>query len=248
MLVALGTVVLILVALQALSIAHSGLIFPSVPDIFGNLIRIFSTFGFYLDMAATLVRIFAGFAVVLLSSVSMAIASCRCNMFHSVVATFMAIVKATPLASIALILFFFMKSGMIPSFAAFLLAFPVMFTYVRDSFLSLDRNLIALCDIYEVKGFRRLVLFYLPSLAPAIVSSSKAALSLIIKVVISSEILVYARHGIGRQIEDASLMLDASMVFAWTIVAVLLCVLSDAAFGFLERKLIGFGLIEGKSK
>ena len=237
------TIVLIFALMHLLSVVYPKLLFPSVPEIFGSLLQIFHSAAFYADIVSTFTRVLLAFAAVLISATTLAVLACRSELLSEVLSVFVSIIKSTPFASLALILFFFMRSGTIPIFVAFLFAFPVMYVCINDSFASRDASLESLCDVYGINGFRRLVYFYLPSLVPSIVTSSKVAFSMVIKVVVSSEILVYVKSGIGRNIEDASLKFDSVAMFAWTIVAILMCVISDVLFGILTKAVAEAGFI-----
>ncbi|HAL18385.1 MAG TPA: hypothetical protein DCO86_02020 [Spirochaetaceae bacterium] len=245
--VKITTVAVIFIIIHLLSVAYPRLLFPSVPEIAESLMRIFRTVGFYVDVATTFVRVLLSFVSVMISATALAVLSCRSELLSDVLSVLVSIIKSTPFASLALILFFFMKSGTIPIFIAFLFAFPIMYVSISDSFASRDADLESLCDVYGISGFRRLIFFYLPSLIPSVVTSSKVAFSMIIKVVASSEILIYVKSGIGRNIEDASLKFDSAALFAWTIVAILMCMISDVFFGMLTKAVADAGFIRENS-
>ena len=76
----------------------------------------------------------------------------------------------------------------------------------------------------------------LPDLLPEMLSTGKTAAGLGLKVGIMAEILGQVRSGIGRSMNYARLNLDTAGIVAWTIVIILLSVLIDGIFSWLQTQ------------
>ena len=117
-----------------------------------------------------------------------------------------------------------------PLFSAFLMGFPVMYVQVESGWRSIDGNLIQMCDLYEIKGFDRLVHFTIPSLVPSLVTGARISLSMVWKVVIAAEVLTVPRYGVGSRMQLAQVQLQTDRVLSWTLIAILLTACGDLLF------------------
>ncbi len=150
--------------------------------------------------------------------------------FRSWMEPIVTVFKATPVMSVILIAFLWLRSGEVPVFSAFLMAFPVMFVQTVQGYGHIDPKLEQMCRIYGIQGRERLNSLVIPSLMPSLITGAKQTLSMVWKVVIAAEVLTIPRYGIGRSMQLAQVQLETATVFAWTIVAIVLTAIGDYVF------------------
>ncbi len=77
----------------------------------------------------------------------------------------------------------------------------------------------------------------MPSALPYILSGAKNALGLSWKVVVAGEVLSQPRMALGTGMQEARLSIETATVFAWAIITIFLCGLSEYLFGLLADRL-----------
>lgn len=235
-----GTVVVLIGLWQIISsIIGSSIILPPPYAVVIELFKFLSKKSFYLNLGSTVLRAVESFVIIVFSgSVCGILAGKNANMetaFKPLISVF----KATPVMSVILIAFIWFRTGAVPVFSAFLMAFPIMFVQTVQGYHNLDSKLIQMCDIYGIQGFKRTVNFTIPAMMPSLVTGAKQSLAMIWKVVIASEVLTIPNYGVGKDLQLSQVQLDTSKVFAWTVVAIILTSLSDKAFEALLKKTLG---------
>lgn len=230
-LISLVSCVIIVLLWSVVSVAAgSEVILPSPLIVLGSLRDILISPKSYSNMAATFFRVIRSTLIVVLSGAVVGTIAGLNKTFLAAIKPLVAVFKATPVMSVILIAFIWLKTGSVPIFSAFLMSFPVMFIQTVQGFLNMDPKLDEMCTIYGIKGKERIKHYVLPSLSPSFVTGAKQTLSMNWKVVIAAEVITVPQSGIGRALQLAQVQLETSVVFAWTVVAVFLTAFGDAAF------------------
>ena len=216
-----------------LSSKYSNLLFPDFKSIFLSLLNILSNKNSLIKILYTIFRITISFLITVFLSILFGYISFYSRSANYIFEIFNSIIKATPIASIILILMYFFNTGKIPIISSFFVTFPSLFLQIKNNISNLDPNLDNLCKVYHIEGLNKFFNYNFMSLLPNILDSICTTFSLIVKVTISSEIIVYVKKGIGTEITNASLMFDTSALFSWTIVSIIICKLFEKSFSLL---------------
>lgn len=89
--------------------------------------------------------------------------------------------------------------------------------------------------VYGVSRRDRLFKIYLPLVSPAVFSQTGANISLGLKIMISSEVLVNTARGLGGMMQENSMAAAVANLAALTVAAVVLGLIIDVAFSQLKR-------------
>ena len=216
------------------------IILPSPVEVVKDFVSLFSQKQFVMDICATVIRALRSFVIIVFSGAFFGILAGLMPWLKAFLKPVVTVFKATPVMSIILLAFIWFKTGTVPVFSAFLMAFPVMYVQTLQGVIHLDKKLDQMCRIYEISGFRKLKYFTVPALIPSLVTGSKQSLSMIWKVVIASEVITIPSAGVGRSLQMAQIQLQTSYVFAWTIVAIILTALGDMIFSILIRRCLKY--------
>ena len=76
--------------------------------------------------------------------------------------------------------------------------------------------------IYNVSIFDRITKLYIPSIIEPLFSQSKSCISFSVKLTIAAEVLAHTMNSIGIQMQIAKTYIEMDVIFAWTIIAILL--------------------------
>ncbi len=146
------------------------------------------------------------------------------------------LVKATPVASFIILLFFWFPNNTIPSITSILIVIPLVASNVYEGFRAVDGGLIEAANLYSIKGFTRFRALYLPTLKSYFLAAFSTSLGLSFKAGIAAEILCTPKVAIGSEIYNGKVYLETENVFAWTFVVIVLSLLFEVLFKkLLER-------------
>lgn len=214
------------------------IILPTPLEVAKELANIITTDGFISNLGFTVLRALESFLLIVSCGTIAGLLSARYLTINKILEPLITVFKATPVMSIILLAFIWLRTGAVPVFSAFLMAFPVMFVQTMAGYRSIDQKLIDMCQVYAINGKERIKNLILPSMLPYLITGAKQTLSMIWKVVIAAEVLTLPKHGIGRALQLAQIQLETSKVFAWTVIAIVLTALGDALFNTLLKHCI----------
>jgi NitT/TauT family transport system permease protein len=208
---------------------------------FSHLWARMAELSFWLSVGATLFRVVAGFLLALLAGTCLAAACVRSKVLDTLVSPLLGIVRATPVASIIILLILWLNADAMPLFVAFLMVLPVIWANVYEGIRAVDGDLLEMARLFKMPRRRAFSAIYLPSLAPYFVSASSSGLGIAWKSAIATEVISLPREAIGRQIYNARIYLETPELFAWTIAVVVLSLLLERLTTRLFRRIGGLG-------
>ena len=172
----------------------------------------------------TLLRVSAGIVLGTVLGGALAIASHKVKFIYSLISPINSVIKATPVASIIVLLWISMNGNFLAVFVALLMVFPIIFQNLYDAFASIDKELVEVARIFEFSYKKKLKFLIIPALKQYFIPAFVTAIGLAFKAEIAAEIIAGVRNSIGQMIYDAKDALITAEVFAWTIVGVALSI------------------------
>ncbi|MDK2951229.1 MAG: NitT/TauT family transport system permease protein [Kosmotogales bacterium] len=122
-----------------------------------------------------------------------------------------------------------------PVYIVFLTLFPILTISIAQGVQSVDVKLVEMAKIYNFSKKQIIIDIYLSSSIPFIISSLRIGIGVMWKSVAVAEFMV-GSTGIGREIYDAKYMIETVDVFAWTILLIILGILSEKIFDQFSSK------------
>ncbi len=192
---------------------------------------------FYTAIARSLLSLFIGFLIGALIGILLAVPSAFSRNFSSFISPLFTILRATPVASFIVIAWVFFSSDKLPAFICALMTAPIIWSNLSKGISSLDRSLYEVTRVFGFSSMKTLRVYLLPSLAPFLSSGLQTALGLAWKASVATEILVRSNETIGFFIWDAKAWnMDTAMLFAWTVIVIIISLLFDLLLSILFRK------------
>ena len=111
-------------------------VLPTPLAVLRKLFELMATRSFYLDCLYSLGRIFAGLVFGILGGALIAALCAWMGLFDGVLSPAVSVIKATPIASIIILMLFVMEKSYVPMIAAMLMALPIVFSNVRKGISS----------------------------------------------------------------------------------------------------------------
>lgn len=227
--------------LAALGAAGQGrqLLLPGPLAVLETLLALVGTPLFWRTAAASLIRILAGLLAGIALGAVLAVLTVGLAWADLLLTPAIRVVRATPVASVIILVFLWVKSALVPGLMAALMVLPVVWANVAAGIRETDPQLLELCQAYRFGPLKRLRLLYLPWVMPYFASGCSTALGLAWKAGVAAEVLCLPRTAIGTQVYYSKLYLEIPGLFAWTLVVILLSFGVEWAVGRLLRLMGG---------
>jgi NitT/TauT family transport system permease protein len=188
---------------------------------------------FYRAVASTVLRVFRGFILSMMAALITSVLAERFDSFRHLFAPIQIITRTIPNISYMILALIWLGSEGAVSAVSFMILFPVFYNAFMNCLGNEDPSLKDVDLLYPETFPVRLRTRILPILVLEILRTGKTAAGLGLKVGIMAEILGQVRTGIGRQMNFARLNLDTTGILAWTLVIILISLVSDRIFDWL---------------
>jgi len=202
-------------------------VLPTPLAVWRKLCELMATGDFYLDCLHSLGRIFSGLILGILAGALVASLCAWLGLFDSVLSPAVSVIKATPIASVIILMLFVMEKSYVPMVAAMLMALPIVFSNVRKGIASVPTEQREVADTYGFGFGKRLKYCLLPSVIPYFSAACRSSLGLAWKAGIAAEVICTPKYSIGLNLNSAKVYLESEELYAWTIVVVIMSVLIE---------------------
>jgi len=220
----------------AAALINLPLILPAPGTVFRQTLMLIGSGDFWRHLGATLGRGLTGFGISLTGGLLVGFLAGRLDSFNAFLRPMIILVRGTPSMSIILLALIWFKGETVPLFVIFLVVFPIIVQNVIEGMRNIDRNLLEMAQVYQIPKNRQILNLYLPSILPYLTAGVASGLGITWKVVIAAEVLAYPRWGIGARMDTARVYLQTELVFAWTLVVVLLGLIFDYLAAYLLQR------------
>jgi len=236
----IGAVVLALAVWQIAAMnVGSDMLFASPVKVFVRLTTVWREAGFLSTVFFSLLRVMSGFLLAFVSGTVLAVLAARFSIVETLLRPYIVTIKAVPVASFIILCLIWFSYARLTVFISFLIAFPVLFLNVLQGIRSTDPKLIEVANLYSVPFSRRLLYLYLPSVKPYLISACSIAMGMAWKSGVAAEVIGTVRGSIGKKLYDAKIYFQNADLLAWTVLIVLLSVLSEKLVVSLVKLFFG---------
>ncbi len=208
-------------------IVNRSFFLPTVPETFAALIRITTSEEFFKTVLMTLLRIIFGLVFGICLGVVLGIASYKSKIVYSLFSPALSVIKATPVASIIILLWISLSGDMLSVLIALLMVLPIVWQNVYDGLSAVNKELSELAFAYEFSFMKKMKILVMPTLSDFLIPALITATGLAFKSEIAAEIIAGVRDSIGQMIYHSKDAYDTAAVFAWTIVGVFFSILFE---------------------
>ncbi len=201
--------------------------------------------GLWKSIFATFRNILTGYLVGVLFGVGLAALTAKVEVLHIFFSPFLSIIKATPVASVVLILMMLLYrvSGGIdamPSILTVLIVLPIIWANTEAGFKSKDVGLYEMANCYRFSFLKKIKYLIIPQVYPFFKTAMLTALGLAFKAGVAAEVLGRIKNTIGGNMQFSKENLLTSELIAWTVLVVTgsytLEKLMEGCFWLYERR------------
>ena len=189
----------------------------------------------WLCIGTSLLRTAAGISAGIAAGIIFGIVACGGRFAEGMLSPFEKVVRATPVASFIILALVWVPTEGISVLISALIVAPIIFRSVVSSYRAADRKMLELADSYGLGPFRRLSAVIIPSVAPHFIAACSTSVGLGWKAGIAAEVLCTPKNTIGRMLYNSKIYLETTDLFAWTVIVILLSVLTEVAVRLIRR-------------
>jgi NitT/TauT family transport system permease protein len=225
-------VVLLWVALWqgAYLLINRDIYFPSPLAVLESLFRLLTERESWLIVGWSTYRTLYAIVVSVVLGVALGFAGGLSRTVHTLINPLMIVLKSTPVVSIIILAILWFRSSDVPIFAGVLMCLPLVFNATVAGVRGTDVKLIEMCRFYRVRRLEMLKSLYFPSAKPYISASVVSVIGVCWKAVAAAEVLSMPRLSIGAWLFRAKAGLDPALLFAWTILIILLSFIFETLY------------------
>lgn len=214
---------------QAVSLAvNESLIIVSPFDTLVRMFELSREGYFYKAVGTSFLNIGIGFICASALGTLLAVLSRIFRFVYELLSPLFAVIKATPVASFTLILFFWgIRGKNLSVWISLIMVLPVIFFAVYEGIGAADNKLLEMAKVYKVNKARQIREIYLPAAMPSVTSALSVAIGFAWKSGVAAEVIAIADGSVGGLLYDAKLFLESKDLFAITATVIIISKLSE---------------------
>ena len=216
---------------------NNSFLIPSPKSVIVSTWELLKTAEFWLIISQSLLRILLGIIIAVIIGILLAVITSKVSFINILVTPLMSAVKATPVASFIFIAIIFMNRNSLPVFITSLLVLPIIWTNVSAGINGVPKELKEVSEVYKFSYAKKLSKLYIPSVLPYFLAACRSALGLAWKAGVAAEVLCTPKSAIGTELYFSKTYLDTVLLFAWTLITVILSLIIEKSIIYLLSKL-----------
>lgn len=199
------------------SLIGEEILLPSPFLVLQKFFELIVTKEFYITILSTFGKIFIGFVFSICLGLVLAYFSYKYDLFYEFINPIIVIFRSIPLASLVIFLLFWINTKNLSILISFIMAIPIIYTNTYVGLKSIDKKLLQMASIYEVKEIDKLKYIYLIKAKDFIKSSIISVSGLVLKAGIAGEVIGLPDNSIGKNLYNTKIYLDMPSLLAWTL-------------------------------
>ncbi|MBO4837878.1 MAG: ABC transporter permease subunit [Lachnospiraceae bacterium] len=207
--------------------------------VFRTLVRLMGTGEFWLTVGATFLRILFGYGFGAALGLGLGLAAWKSGIVRRLLAPFMSVVRATPVASFIILLLFLARNQWIPVLIAALMVMPLIWANCLKGIEETDRGLLEMGQVFELSRRWQIRHIYGPSVRAFFLPAAVTGLGLAWKAGVAAEVLAAPEHSVGGMLYRAKIYLENPEMLAWTLCVILISLALETLLKRLLQKTNG---------
>ncbi|PRR81916.1 ABC transporter permease [Clostridium vincentii] len=229
--------IILLILWEIVSIKINNEIYlPRVEKILISMGDIFKEEGSLINIFSSLFRAIISFTAAMFLAVILGVLSLVYPFFRNFLKPINAIGKIIPTMVLVVLAIVWFDKDNAPFIVGFAIVFPILYEGVLSSLKKVDKNLVEMCQIYNVSTKEKIKKIYIPVIKFYITGIMMSTFSLAFKVVIAGEVHGQPKFGMGSAIQIEKVNFNTTGIFAWIIIIAILSILFDKANKLLVKR------------
>ena len=199
-------------------------------DTVKRLLELALTLDFWAVVVNSLSRIGLGFLCACLAGAALAVSACGGKWLYSLIKLPLSVINATPIVSFIILALLWIRARDLSMFISFTMVLPMIFFSVHAGIMGVDKELTEMAAVFRLSRYKKARVIYAPSVLPYFVAAASNAIGFAWKSGVAAEIVGLQRRSVGLELYQAKLYLETADVFAWTLVVIVLSLITEKVF------------------
>lgn len=192
---------------------------------------------FWNSLLASVLHIGCGFIIGAVTGIVLAVISFVFAIAEGIIWLPMKIIKSVPVASFVILSLLWFDAEQLSIVISAMVVLPIIYTNTFTGIKQTDVKLLEMAQLFKVEKRKRVSCIYIPNALPYVLAAISLSVSMAWKAGIAAEIIGLAKNSIGNELYKAKLYLMIPELFAWTIVIVILSIISEFIINMLISRL-----------
>ncbi len=209
---------------------------PTATKTFKTLFLMLQSSEIYISVFYSLLRIILGFLGATVVGCFCALLTAKVKFFKTLFSPLLKIIRAVPVASFIILVFYWMSKDKTPTFIAFLTVLPIIWANCEEGILATDKNLLEMAKVMGLNKAKTLKEIVIPSALPFLSSALQTGLGFAWKSGVAAEVICRSSNSLGNMLWAGKSAVAYEEVFAVTLVIVLLSFLFEQGTSLLLKR------------
>lgn len=196
---------------------------------------------FWLSLRNSFLNITGGILIGCLAGVLLACVAAGFSFAQELLSPFIKVIKSIPVVSFVVIILLWCGNTHISLYVSALITFPIFYLSIYEGIKGTDVKMLEMASVFRMKPLLRVKFIYLPHLRPAILSAVQLAVGMGWRSGAAAEVIGQPLLSMGNGLYRSKIFLDTDRLFAWTVVIILVSVISEKLFKIIVRLFYGTG-------
>lgn len=241
------SVAIFLIVWQIIALTvHKSILLVGPATVIKRLTTIWMEVGFFNSVFFTLLHILAGFFLGAVTGMFTGIFAHYNNWFKALMWPIMSLIRAVPVASFVVICLIWLSAKNLSILVSFLIVMPFFYQNIQTGLENVSAELLEMSRVFNLSFAKRTMRIIFPQIIPYIYSCLKTTIGMAWKAGVAAEIIGTPQGSIGKMLYLSRIYLDTDDLLAWTIIIVLLSILTEyiiiILFRFITKRIWGLEL------
>lgn len=215
----------------------NALLLPSPFAVIKALLELLQSNSFWINVAQSFYRIALGFILGSILGVLLAVSSYWNKLLYALFHPFINIIKATPIASITILLLVWISSKNLSIILVTLVVLPNIYNNVLEGLYQTDQKLLEMALVFQMTRMKKIRYIYLPKVMEFFLPALSYSLGFSWKAGISGEVLAQPVNSIGEALYYSKIYLETSSLFAYTLFVIGISMVMEKVFIYLIKNM-----------
>ncbi len=219
---------------------HNPIYFASPVEVVRELATKAVQLTFWQSVFGSLIRILSGFLAAFILAYITAFISVRYGWLKDFLEPFVTFIKSVPVAAVVVILLIWWGPRYLVLCISLMVVFPAVYSNMQTGILNADKRLLEMASVFDMRNRDRFLWIYRPSYLPYLHSGVSVSLGMCFKAGIAAEIIGLPELSIGERLYRDKIYLNTAGVFAWVVVILIVCSLTERLMLFALKLIASF--------
>ena len=210
---------------------------PQPLEVLKKILKICTEENFVMNISKTLITSIISFSLAIILSVIIGVCSSLNKYVYNFIYPLVAILKSIPTIIVILIALIWLDKEYVSFLVGIMIVFPLLYELVVKSIIDTDVAILEMTKIYKIKLYDKIKTIYYPQIQREILNMGSSSFSLVLKLIIASEVYSQPSYGIGALVQGAKINFDMVGIFAWTVIIILISIFVDILFKIMHKSL-----------